>query len=224
MGLRFSYVPAIQQVERGMPSTCRDNQRMLVFFDGNFDDVYIIPMSTATNVYLISWWRHEMETFSVLLAICAGNSPVPGEFPAHRPVTRSFDVFFDLRLNKRLSKQSWGWWFEMLSRPLWRHCHVCKCFGRTKSAKSSVNRQLTNFNYDVLFQIITLHLNLKPEYSRTTRSILQLLMPWLLASPGYQQQWYWSCRMNGSLFVTWMDVDCVTSVLKNYRKCLLYGS
>ena len=46
-----------------------------------------------------------------------------GEFigPAQRPVTRSFDVFIDLRLNKRLSKQSWGWWFEMLSHPLWRH-------------------------------------------------------------------------------------------------------
>ena len=41
--------------------------------------------------------------------------------PAQRPVTRSFDVFFDLCLNKRLSKQSWGWWFETPSRPLWRH-------------------------------------------------------------------------------------------------------
>ena len=43
---------------------------------------------------LLSWWRHQMETFSSLLAICAGNSPVTGEFPAQRPVTRSFDVFF----------------------------------------------------------------------------------------------------------------------------------
>ena len=68
-----------------------------------------------------AWWRYEMDTFSALLAICAGNSPVPGEFPAQRPVTRSFDVLFDLRLNKRLSEQSWGWWFETLSRPLWRH-------------------------------------------------------------------------------------------------------
>ena len=42
-----------------------------------------------------------MESFSALLAICAGNSPVPGEFPTQRPVTRSFDVFFDLRLNKQ---------------------------------------------------------------------------------------------------------------------------
>ena len=70
------------------------------------------------------WWRHQMETFSLLLAICAGNSPVPCEFPAQRPVTRSFDVFFDLRLNKRLRNQSWGWWFETLSRPLWRHCNA----------------------------------------------------------------------------------------------------
>ena len=46
-----------------------------------------------------------METFSGLLAICTGNSPVPGGFPAQRPVTQSFDVFFDLRPNKRLSKQ-----------------------------------------------------------------------------------------------------------------------
>ena len=50
-----------------------------------------------------SWWRHQMETYFALLAICAGNSPVTDEFPAQRPVTRSFDVFFDLRLNKRLS-------------------------------------------------------------------------------------------------------------------------
>ena len=48
-----------------------------------------------------------MEIFSALLALCAGNSPVTGEFHAQRPVMRSFDVFFDLRLNKLLGKQSW---------------------------------------------------------------------------------------------------------------------
>ena len=72
---------------------------------------------------LFTWWRYPVETFSALLAICAGNSPVPGEFSAQRPVTRSFGVFFDLCLNKRLNKQSWGWWFEIPSRPLWRHCN-----------------------------------------------------------------------------------------------------
>ena len=47
-----------------------------------------------------------------------------GEFPPQRPMRRSFDGFFDLRLNKRLSKQSWGWWFETPSWWLWRHCNV----------------------------------------------------------------------------------------------------
>ena len=58
--------------------------------------------------------------------LCAGNSPVPGEFPTQRPVTRRFDVYFDLRLNKRLCKQSWGWWFETLLCPLWRHSNDIK--------------------------------------------------------------------------------------------------
>ena len=49
--------------------------------------------------------------FRVTGHLC-GEFTGPGEFPAQRPVTRSFDVFFDRRLNKQLSKQSWGWWFE----------------------------------------------------------------------------------------------------------------
>ena len=59
-----------------------------------------------------------METFSALPALCAGNSPVTGEFPSQK--SASFDIFFGL--NKQLSKQSWGWWFETPSRSLWRHC------------------------------------------------------------------------------------------------------
>ena len=51
------------------------------------------------------------------------DSPVNGEFPALRPVTWSFDVFFDLSLNKRFGKQSWGWWFETQPRPLRRRCN-----------------------------------------------------------------------------------------------------
>ena len=63
----------------------------------NNDEVILCGM-------VIAWWRHQMETFSALLAFYAGNSPVPGEFPTQRPVTRSFDVTFDLRPNKPLSK------------------------------------------------------------------------------------------------------------------------
>ena len=70
-----------------------------------------------------SRWRHQVEAFSALLVRCVGNSPVTGEFPAQGPVGRSFDVFLDLRLNKRLNKQSWGWSFGTPSHSLWRHCN-----------------------------------------------------------------------------------------------------
>ena len=70
-------------------------------------------VATANAISIrLPWWRHQMETFSAILVICAGNSTVTGEFPAQRPVTRSFDVFLDLRLNERLSKQSWSWWLR----------------------------------------------------------------------------------------------------------------
>ena len=86
-----------------------------------------------------SWWRHHMETFSALLSLCAGNSTVTGEFPIQRPVTRSFDIFFDLRLNKRLSKQSWGWWFDTPSCSLWRHCNVVLLWNCTALPKRLID-------------------------------------------------------------------------------------
>ena len=76
-------------------------------------------------IYAIQWhddvikWKH----FPRYWTLCEEFISVTSEFPAQRPVTRSFDVFFDLRLNKRLSKQSRCWWFEMPLRPLWRHCN-----------------------------------------------------------------------------------------------------
>ena len=79
-----------------------------------------------------------MEIFSALLAICAGNSPVTGEFPTQRPMTRSFDVYFDLRPKERLSKQWWGWWFETLSRSLWRHRNVCCAKGIAQGANATL--------------------------------------------------------------------------------------
>ena len=96
-----------------------------------------------------------METFSTLLSICAGNSPVTGEFPAQKPVTRSFDAFFDLRLNKRLSKQSWGWWFESPSRPLWRHCNGAQISCVTL-VPSPVNHTLYPFSWFPNFVLISM--------------------------------------------------------------------
>ena len=92
---------------------------MFFFFRAIYFSTANSQPTLASTETCVTWWRHQ--TFSALLAICAGNSPVPGEFPTQRPVTRRFNIFFDLRLNKRLSKQSWGWRFETLSRPLWRH-------------------------------------------------------------------------------------------------------
>ena len=77
---------------------------------------------TGTTCY--SWWCHQMEPFSTLLALCAGNSPVTDEFPAQWPVKWNFDVIFDLRLKKWLSKQSRRCWFKPPSHPLWHHCNV----------------------------------------------------------------------------------------------------
>ena len=69
-----------------------------------------VTMMTSTNG----------NNFRVTGPLC-GEFTGPGEFPTQKPVKRSFDVSFDLRMNKRLCKQSWGWWFETISWSLWRH-------------------------------------------------------------------------------------------------------
>ena len=91
----------------------------------------ILQQLTHSNLFSLDlmvgpWWRHQMKTFSALLAIFAGNSPVTGEFPAKRPATHSFDVFFQMCLNRWLGEQSWGWRFETSSRPLFCHWNVAK--------------------------------------------------------------------------------------------------
>ena len=85
--------------------------------------VYFVMIKPNNNPFqLCSWWRHQMEIFSPLLALCEGNSPVTGGFPLQRSLASSL-IFSWLRLNKRLSKQSRHRWFEMSSCSLWRHCN-----------------------------------------------------------------------------------------------------
>ena len=104
---------SVAGLEVGLPITCDITNDYNVgimayvgFNDGRWDR------------QVFTWGRGSHPSFMMtssngnicrVMAICAGNSPVPGEFPTQRPVTRSFDVFFDLRLNKRLSQQSRGW-------------------------------------------------------------------------------------------------------------------
>ena len=80
------------------------------------------PRNTSRSHYvtlLFLMTSSDGNIFRVTGPLC-GEFTGPGELPTQRPVTRSFDVFLDLRLNK----QSWGWWIETLSRPLWRHRNV----------------------------------------------------------------------------------------------------
>ena len=100
---------------------------------GNWAAWLLFPswiVSTKSSDF--KWWRHQMETFSALLVICAG---------IHRSVTRSFNIFFDLHLNKRLSKQWWGWWFETTSRPLWCHSNDSMTLTHPKIDLNLMNEQ-----------------------------------------------------------------------------------
>ena len=132
----------------------------------------------ALHWTVTAWWHHQMETFSALLAICAGNSPVTGEFPAQRPVTRGYDVFFNLRLNKQLTKQSWGWWFATPSCPLWRHCNEVVLLG-TKPLHTSIMYCLLDHTYEnrseirnkIRFSIKKRHLKCRQQNSRHFVSI-----------------------------------------------------
>ena len=158
-----------------------------------------------------------METFSALLAFCVGNSPVPGEFPAQRLVTQSFDVSFNLRLKTRLCKQSWGWWFETPACPFWRHRNVLSLnenvgiwlifhsivfprvqltirqhwyrFGTKPLPEPMMTKPLTPSCQINLTKIIITHLYIK---KRTSFNIFQL---WLLhiyvfTPRGFKQLWF----------------------------------
>ena len=82
------------------------------------------PFIIAGNMYMgccfISTFHMMTSSNGNIFRVNGHLCGVPVEFTAQRPVTQSFDIFLDLRLNKRLSKQSWYWWFET---PLWRHCN-----------------------------------------------------------------------------------------------------
>ena len=158
-------------------------------------------METISAIWSVSW-RHQMETVSALLAICAGNSPVTGEFPAQRPVTRNFGVFFDMHLNKRLSKQSWYWWFETPSRSSWRHCNghsseIRRLWDPRMSVQStqdihhlSIQRQWCEFLYQLLKRISQRCIRLEIFVLRSTTShtkiccvtILKVIYNWWILS------------------------------------------
>ena len=118
---------------------------------------YFRRLNIKTGITWASWRRNSpaMMTssngniFRVIGPLC-GEFTGPGEFPTQRPVTRSFDVFFDLHLNKWLSKQPRGWWFETQSWSIWRHCNANRLFGHKSSAlilkKTPISPLLAHWN------------------------------------------------------------------------------
>ena len=94
----------------------------------NLGNSYNSPHSSSWVIDCITMTTSSNGNIFRFTGPLCGEFTGPGEFPAQRPVTRSFDVCFDLRPNKWLSKQSWGWWFETLSWSLWRQCSVWNHF------------------------------------------------------------------------------------------------
>ena len=82
----------------------------------------IMPWTHLRSLKM-AWWRHQMETFFALLALWTGNSSVTGEFALKDQWRGALMFSLICALNKRLSKQSWGWWLGTPSRSLWCHCN-----------------------------------------------------------------------------------------------------
>ena len=96
---------------------------------GKIPRAYQLKSGDCSNSYMHITKRYS-ERFFALLVLCEWNIPVTGGFRTQRPMTRRFDVFCDLRLNKRFSKQSRHRWFETPSCSLWRHCNgLTLCVG-----------------------------------------------------------------------------------------------
>ena len=107
------------------------NKEIFLLQNGALWDMVLVHCGICELGHLCRHWRqHKLSltssngNISALLAFCGGKPPVTGGFPSQRPATRSFDIFFDLRLNKRVSNQSRRRWFETPSRSLWRHRNV----------------------------------------------------------------------------------------------------
>ena len=154
-------------------------------------------MSQSQETIVNSWWRHQMETFSALLALCAGNSPVAGEFLAQRPGMGSLDVFYDLSLNKRLSKQSWDWWFETLSHPLWRHCNVL-----SHTMKSLSDRSYSD------------HPRISPHI---LENLVNTVLVGVMASPMSRLTRNRLYKLNSFIYVLMMNFNTLMTILLNQQ-------
>ena len=121
------------QVDRHSYSTL--DKHLMIYWKTNAPGPRLSSNGFARySALLWSWWRHEMETYSALLALCAGNSPVPVNSP-HKGQWRGALIFSLICVRKkRLSKQPWGWWFETPAWSLWRQCNDCRTSRYTETS------------------------------------------------------------------------------------------
>ena len=134
----------------------------VVCFVGGSTHVLITSSKHDNNMMTSS----NVNIFRVTGPFC-GEFTGPYEFLTQRPVTRSFDVFFDLRLKKRLSKQPWGWRCETPSWSLWRQCNE--------------NRNVPNCA--VQDMIMLLSIQYTPTWTHTIHTLTVIIIsvksPWL---------------------------------------------
>ena len=131
--------------------------------------------------------------------LCEGNSPITGEFPSQRPVERSFDVFFDLRLNKQLSNQSRGWWFETPLRSLEHNCNglsvqALKCLGLDHSAlhTTTIPNNFQSLHFDILIGLIAFSYTISKRKQFSTVPCVTVFRPTVEIKHIFYRQISWS--------------------------------
>ena len=152
-------------------------------------------------------------------------------------MTRSFDVFFDLRLNKRLSKQWRGWWFETPSRPLWRQCHApftqglrpfCLHCATTKLAMSPLTAERRQNG--CLGHSMVVHWTFRYRHGRHgRREVLSMFQTVAQRSPrrswwqtGCTMVGHWSPRKNTYCCEHYMSIGA-TLLPSLYHHCTSFG-
>ena len=165
--------------------------------------------------------------------------------PHTRPVTRSFDVSFDLRLNKRLRKQPWGWWFEMPPCSLWRHCNDMKISRGWHGNASHITCTVAGGEFrssvvDLRFNTINHYCFSKYRYIFVFHNSLTL--KWHTAPHGpwpethnkieenisrHPSQKFWDREMVMIVIIVFLKIDverrCVMTIMKTISMLVLYG-
>ena len=119
-----------------------------------------------------TWWRHHMKTFCALPAFYEGNPPVTDGFPSQRPIMRSGKVFFDLRLNRRLSKQSRRRRLETPLHQLWRHYNVISSIDAWQRMPAAMNRIIIDSGISLSLVVPSFCLNNAESWSIALSGLL----------------------------------------------------